>query len=322
VLVCLTLQNIGKAFLLCPAGVADATESQSELSEIGYLSWGSPHRPASIRSLGSVPALPPPYDVPPAAPRRRLGGLILLVAALVAGVVVVVIGLDRPDRPPAPALPPEFEVPELNVSPGAAVPTVAAAVSTRSAALTAWADRVSVKTAIPARSIVAYAEAELSLRVSDPACNMTWATLAGVGRVESHHGRYGGSRIGADGTLAPPIIGIPLDGSPGVLAIPDTDGGRLDGDAQWDRAVGAMQFLPATWERWGERAGNDGAAPDPQDIDDAALSAAGYLCASGGDMSSAAGWWEAVLTYNESVKYGRNVFSGADAYARAAAGLS
>ena len=131
---------------------------------------------------------------------------------------------------------------------------------------------MSDKTEIPVRSLVAYAEAELSLRVTDPACNITWATLAGVGRVESHHGSYGGSRVGEDGTLTPPIVGIPLDGSPGVLAIPDTDGGRLDGDAQWDRAVGAMQFLPATWARWGVRAGGDGAAPDPQNIDDAALS--------------------------------------------------
>ncbi|MCA1656054.1 MAG: lytic murein transglycosylase, partial [Pseudonocardiaceae bacterium] len=53
--------------------------------------------------------------------------------------------------------------------------------------------------------------------------------------------------------------------------------------------------------------------------DDAALTAARYLCASGGDLASAAGWWQAVLTYNESVAYGRDVFSGADAYARAAA---
>jgi membrane-bound lytic murein transglycosylase B len=267
-----------------------------------------------------VSLTPTPYEAPPPPPRRRLGGLVLLVAALVAGVVVVVIGLDRPNDPPAPAMAPAFEVPELDVAPGTAVPT--AAVSARSATLNDWADRVSEKTEIPARSIVAYAEAELSLRTTAPACNMNWATLAGVGRVESHHGRYGGSEIGADGILTPSIIGIPLDGSPGVQAIPDTDGGRLDGDPRWDRAVGAMQFLPTTWARWGVRAGADGADPNPQDIDDAALSAARYLCASGGNLASAAGWWQAVLTYNESVAYGRNVFSGADAYARAAAALS
>lgn len=184
-----------------------------------------------------------------------------------------------------------------------------------------WAAKLSAKTEIPERSLVAYAHAELATRASTPDCKITWATLAGVGRVESHHGRYGGTRIGDDGVLEPPIIGIPLDGSPGVRAIPDTDGGRLDGDKQWDRAVGAMQFLPTTWARWSLRANGDGAAPDPQNIDDAALSAARYLCASGGDLSSAVGWWQAVLTYNESTEYGRNVFSGADAYAKAARDL-
>jgi membrane-bound lytic murein transglycosylase B len=260
---------------------------------------------------------PPP--TPPPAPRRRLGWLILLVAALVAGVVVVVIGFDRQgNRRPVEEVAPAFAVPDLEVAPGSSAPT-ATAVAPPEATVADWARSLSVKTEIPARSLVAYAAAEAAIKVTKPACNISWATLAGVGRVESHHGRYGGSRIAEDGVLTPPIIGIPLDGSPGVRAIEDTDGGLLDGDAQWDRAVGAMQFLPTTWKRWGVRAGGDGAAPDPQDIDDAALSAAGYLCASGGDLSSADGWWRAVMTYNRSVTYGRNVYSGADAYAKAAA---
>lgn len=269
-----------------------------------------------------VPTIDRPPPEPP--PRRKLGWVILLVAALVAGVTVVVIGLDQlNDRPPAPApLPPAFEVPELNAAPGTTVPTATTVARGRSGAdVSAWAERLSEKTEIPARSLVAYAQAEIAIRASDPGCGINWATLAGVGRVESHHGRYGGSDIGDDGILSPPIIGIPLDGSPGVKAIPDTDGGRLDGDQKWDRAVGAMQFLPTTWARWGMRAADDGAEPNPQDMDDAALSAARYLCASGGDLSSAAGWWRAVLTYNESVTYGRNVFDGADAYAKAAAKL-
>jgi membrane-bound lytic murein transglycosylase B len=250
--------------------------------------------------------------------------VILLVAALVAGVTVVAIGLDRlSGPPPAPTPPPPgFEVPELNAAPGATVPTATAvAKGGGTENIEAWAARLSEKTEIPARSLVAYARAEIAIRTSDPDCKINWATLAGVGRVESHHGRYNGTRIGADGILTPPIIGIPLDGSPGVKAIPDTDDGRLDGDTKWDRAVGAMQFLPTTWARWGVRANGDGAPPDPQDIDDAALSAGRYLCASGGDLSSAAGWWQAVLTSNESVAYGRTVFDGADAYARAAAKL-
>ncbi len=256
-----------------------------------------------------------------------MAGPLLLVAALLAAGVAVVLGLNNSDGPRRPIADPAFQVPDLAVEPGSAVPAAASvapdgARSTEprptTAAVRDWATTLSEKTEIPVRSLVAYAEAELAVRAATPNCRITWATLAGVGRVESHHGRYGGSEIGDDGQLAPPIIGIALDGSPGVQAIPDTDGGRLDGDTTWDRAVGAMQFLPTTWERWGARAEPDGAAPDPQDIDDAALSAARYLCASGGDLSSPAGWWEAVLTYNASTTYGQNVFSGAEAYAKAA----
>ena len=256
-----------------------------------------------------------------------MAGPILLVAALVAAGVAVVLGLNNPDGPRRQASDPAFQVPDLAVEPGSAVPapTSVAPDGARStgprpttAAVRDWATALSEKIEIPVRSLVAYAEAELAVREATPNCKITWATLAGVGRVESHHGRYGGSEIGDDGQLSPPIIGIPLDGSPGVQAIVDTDGGRLDGDTTWDRAVGAMQFLPTTWERWGARAEADGAEPDPQDIDDAALSAARYLCASGGDLSSPAGWWDAVLTYNASTTYGQNVFSGAEAYAKAA----
>ena len=224
---------------------------------------------------------------------------------------------------------PEFEVPHLEVAPGSAVPqdAVVAPGSARAqprpttAAVRDWATTLAEKTQIPSRTLVAYAEAELATRTSVPACGLTWATLAGVGRVESHHGEYNGSDVGDDGRLAPPIVGVPLNGSAGVQAIRDTDRGKLDGDPTWDRAVGAMQFLPETWLRWGVRASRDGKAPDPQNVDDAALTAGRYLCASGGNLSKAGGWWRAVMTYNRSVTYGQKVFSGADAYAKEAAKL-
>lgn len=247
--------------------------------------------------------------------------MIVLVAAIVAAAVVAVVVFDGRNLLSLPtAPPPGFDVPELNVAPGAAVPTVTA-VATGSVDVSAWAERLSERTHIPARSLVAYAQAEIVVGQTAPGCNINWATLAGVGRVESHHGQYSGRRIGSNGVVTPPIVGVPLDGSPGLRAVPDTDGGRLDGDTRWDRAVGAMQFLPTTWERWGTRASGDGAAADPQNIDDAVLSAARFLCASGRDLSNAEGWWKAVMSYNQSVAYGRDVFSGADAYARAAATL-
>lgn len=248
----------------------------------------------------------------------------LLVAAVLAALVGIVAGLIISDREPEPAPPPppnRFAVPRLDVAPGTAVPHQVGAGQGGQATIGEWAEQVADKIDVPVRALLAYAEAERLVRASTPRCHLTWATLAGVGRMESRHGLHGGAAIGEDGRLSRPIIGVALDGSPGLRAIKDTDGGRLDGDTRWDRAVGSMQFLPRTWSRWAARSGGDGQAPDPQDMDDSALTAARYLCASGGDLATAGGWWKAVLTYNASATYGQDVFSGADAYARAATAL-
>ncbi|HEX2130001.1 MAG TPA: lytic murein transglycosylase, partial [Actinophytocola sp.] len=182
--------------------------------------------------------------------------------------------------------------------------------------LRAWASRLAGPSEIPARALMAYGNAELVLRTEDPGCHLSWATLAGIGRIESDHGRYGGAVLRADGRPSTPIIGVPLDGSPGIRTISDTDGGRFDGDAQVDRAVGPMQFIPSTWRHWAADANLDGRG-DPQQIDDAALAAARYLCANDRDLAVPADWWAAVFSYNNSVSYGQKVFGLADDYARA-----
>ncbi|MFC5993836.1 lytic murein transglycosylase [Pseudonocardia hispaniensis] len=176
--------------------------------------------------------------------------------------------------------------------------------------LVGWSRDTADRTAIPARALRAYAAAELDQRAVTPDCRLSWTTLAGIGRVESDHGRWRGTELGSDGVARPPIIGVQLDGSPGVAEIRDTDGGRLDGDPTYDRAVGPLQFLPATWARYG---GNG----DPQNIDDAARAAAAYLCAKGRDTASGVGWWDGVLTYNRSVEYAQLVWAAANRYATA-----
>ena len=75
-----------------------------------------------------------------------------------------------------------------------------------------------------------------------------------------------------------------------------------------------MQFISETWERWGSDADGDGVA-DPHDLDDAAWTAARYLCASGADLTTASGWRGAVLSYNRSVEYADGVFRSATVYA-------
>jgi membrane-bound lytic murein transglycosylase B len=58
--------------------------------------------------------------------------------------------------------------------------------------------------------------------------------------------------------------------------------------------------------------------PDPENINDAALAAAHYLCVGGRDMGTASGWWSGLMSYNNSAVYGQKVFGLADNYARQA----
>ena len=104
------------------------------------------------------------------------------------------------------------------------------------------------------------------------------------------------------------------DGSPGFAEIQDTDGGALDGDPEFDRAVGPMQFIPETWHRYGVDASGDGVA-DPHHIDDAAASAARLLCSGGRDLATAEGWTSAIRSYNQSDEYLRDVRDAAANYA-------
>ena len=155
---------------------------------------------------------------------------------------------------------------------------------------------------IPASALAAYRRAETLLAQADASCNLPWNLVAAIGRVESNHGRVNGNALDADGVAQPGIYGIALDGRDGVARIMDTDGGALDNDSVYDRAVGPMQFIPGTWSSVGVDADNDG-TKNPQDIDDAAAAAGIYLCAGAGDLSTAADAAEAVKRYNRSDSY-------------------
>lgn len=180
-----------------------------------------------------------------------------------------------------------------------------------------WLDQVASKTGIPRRAVEAYAAATLTLQREKAACSLGWNTLAAIGQIESRHGSYGGAKLGTDGVVNPRVIGPALDGK-GFASIPDTDGGALDGDSTWDRAVGPMQFIPSTWKAYGADGNGDG-VKDPHNIDDAALAAARYLCARGG-MDSAGGWRSSVLGYNRSEQYISDVARVANDYAQKVAG--
>lgn len=176
-----------------------------------------------------------------------------------------------------------------------------------------WLIRAAAQTGIPAGALRAYVAAAATANDSAPMCGIGWNTVAAVGFVESAHGTYGGGSLNASGQASGPIVGPSLNGA-GFAAIPDTDAGALDGDARWDHAVGPMQFIPSTWRLVGRDGNGDGIA-DPFNIDDAALSAADYLCAHGRDLSTAQGWTDAIYSYNQSDPYIRQVRAQATAYA-------
>lgn len=229
-----------------------------------------------------------------------------LVAAALAAVTVGVAScseytpVDIPEGiPPAPGTP----TPPIDIeAPG------------RSAdQLHGWASGLADELGIGRTALEAYGYAAAVMASSRPECGIGWTTLAGIASVESKHGTYGGAVVAPTGRVDPVIRGVPLDGGPGVAQIPDTDGGAMDGDPVHDRAMGPMQFIPETWNRWGVDANGDGVA-DVDNIDDAALTAARYLCERGGDLTMPEGWRNALMAYNLSEQYLTLVRDRASAY--------
>ena len=193
---------------------------------------------------------------------------------------------------------------------------------------------------------------------SRASCSVDWALLAGIGKIESNHGRLGGASVGSSGQVSTAILGPLLDGGaterglveeppravsealevarltaqaafenswwglyrapdadaePGDLGngfavVVDTDDGRLDGNDQWDRAIGPMQFIPETWSKWATDGNGNGAA-DPHNLYDAAASAARFLCNLSATRGSSPSTY--VLGYNASTSYVRSVLATA-----------
>ena len=186
-------------------------------------------------------------------------------------------------------------------------------------------------TDVPLVALNAYVRASRTLSVEDPSCGIHWSQLAGIGRIESQHGHFASSTLDINGHTTTPIIGIALDGrilsgaapdadTPDATGrteqtgdvsrlalIRDTDGGRLDGDAVFDRAVGPMQFIPTTWSLYDHSDGDGDDIIDPQNIYDATLASARYLCDAPGSMLTPEGEQAAYFAYNHDLQYSQNV---------------
>lgn len=269
----------------------------------------------------------------------RLAGRAAAYAGAVVGVVAMSIGVvfavstlglaAKPDgfgappgKPDGVALPPVVTPLEQGERPEGRTETTEepAAVSGSDVAPMpqvdpAWAAAMAEATGIPVRALSAYALAHVTVAEEQPECGLVWTTIAAIGSIESNHGSHGATVLDENGHSQPAIIGRALDGN-GVATIEDTDDGVLDGDATWDRAVGPMQFIPSTWARWASDANGDDVM-DPNQIDDAALATARYLCASE-PMTSAEGWRAAVFSYNHDNDYVDKVATVANEYAASA----
>jgi len=228
----------------------------------------------------------------------------LVVVVLIGGLVVIGVALGstppaRQDGMIALGLtaekpPGQATLPQPNTASGSTVDP-------------AWVQRTAASSGLPATAIDAYGRAVLVMAKDDPGCHLGWTTLAGVGTIESANGTLGGRQLLANGYADRPITGPALNGAGGFAAI--------QGDKGWARALGPMQFLPSTWEKWGADGDGNGQA-DIHDIYDASLAAARYLCADGHDLATAQGWTAAIYSYNHSATYVRQVYDAATAAGR------
>jgi len=163
---------------------------------------------------------------------------------------------------------------------------------------------------IPGMALMAYRNAERMMATADPGCGISWNLLAGIGRIESGHAN--GGATDARGTAIRPIYGPTLDGTlPGnEIVVQSSAAGRVG----YARAMGPMQFLPGTWARYASDGDGDGVA-DPQNLYDATLAAARYLCSGGLNLRDQSQVLSSILRYNNSMPYAQNVLGWAAAYA-------
>ncbi|MEV4055099.1 lytic murein transglycosylase [Amycolatopsis sp. NPDC049688] len=242
------------------------------------------------------------------------GGALVVLPTLTTGLPAPVVIADAgkggvlPDRA-APAKQPDIVMPPIAVDGSLPQPPLPEPLVVPGGR--AGSAGISGPLGIPASMLKAYKNAADILAKEQPNCHLDWALIASIGRIESNHAR--GGYVNANGDTLEPILGPVLNGAGAFAAIPDTDGGKYDGDTRWDRAVGPTQFIPSTWRGYASDGNGDGVS-NPNNIYDEALATARYLCSGGLDLSTDAGQRIAVRRYNNSQSYVDTVLAWAAAY--------
>lgn len=175
-----------------------------------------------------------------------------------------------------------------------------------------WAAERADPYGIPQRALQAYAYAAYAVEKED-GCSIGWPTIAALGAVLTNHGRHENASINEDGKTTLPLRAVaPAAG--GKDSVPDTDGGDIDGDSTQDIPVGPMQLMPSRWEQYGV-AVEPGDQPNPDQIDDAALTTAKILCTAG-DLSTPEVWLTAMSEFNPHHVFLKAVYDKAEEYSR------
>ncbi|MFW0791393.1 hypothetical protein [Gordonia sp. CPCC 205333] len=181
--------------------------------------------------------------------------------------------------------------------------------------LKSWSELHADPYDIPERALRAYAYAAAAMDKAVPACKIGWSTLAGIGKVSSDNGSANNSSLAPDGTVSPAQRDLDQANPPKSAPPADTDAGRYDGNQLLDVTMGPMQILPSRWEQFATDADNNGKA-EPDNIDDASLTAARFLCAAGGDLSKSDGWTAALNQFNATPGFAAKVHAIAALYGR------
>lgn len=168
---------------------------------------------------------------------------------------------------------------------------------------------------IPVPALAAYQRAETVLAEALPTCHLDAALLAGIGKVETDHGRIGTWRLGPAAVMRPYLIGAPITEPRHELpALTDTDGGTWDRDPAADHPIGPLQIAPSLWQRVAVDGDGDGLRR-PFDLDDAALALGVALCGTDADLARAPERRAALRSLNDRAVYVRAVEEYRAAYA-------
>lgn len=239
-----------------------------------------------------------------ARPRRRT--LVIALASVLAAAAVFVVGLRlspgaQDDVKAAASTAGRSSAPDSSTQPPpASTPASKTNVPTESGPrFEAWVDDVARWLDIPQRAMRAYATATVALSEERPGCNLSWVTLAGIGKTASDHGRAAGGELTDDGTVSEPIDTIELRDFAGeVISV--------------SGAAGPLQLSPSVWQRWAASTSDE--KPDVQDIDDATLTAGRALCADGRDLSDGDDWLAGVARLQPAPLFLHRVLATANVY--------